>query len=204
MHGYNVRDSFKKPTRQMKQSHRHGVVYSDTTFEVTLSDGKKIMRDMITKSPCVVALVKDTSTSNPTAILVNEFRIGSMKNENGFPAGIIDHKETPIQAVVREVIEETGMIPYKVDYLGESFTSSGFTNEKIHYFYVEVNNKEMRKQELDHDEQITLVHIPFNDIWRYINDGELTGSHAHACLLKYLMKEHGIWLKHTGLVPMGV
>jgi 8-oxo-dGTP pyrophosphatase MutT (NUDIX family) len=89
---------------------------------------------------------------------------------------------------VREVIEETGLIPYKVEYLGESYTSSGFTNEHIHHFYVEVNSKNKREQELDHDEQITLVHIPFNDVLRYINDSKLVGSHAHACLLKYLLK----------------
>jgi 8-oxo-dGTP pyrophosphatase MutT (NUDIX family) len=174
------------------EMNREGAIYTDETRTIILDDNSKIVRDVIIKRPCVVALVKDVSTSTPFAVLVNEFRVGTMKNENGFPAGIVDEGEEPIQAIVREVIEETGMIPVKVEYLGDSYTSSGFTNEHIHHFYVEVDGKNQKEQELDHDEQITLVHIPFNDVFGYIESGKLVGSHAHACLLKYILKHYDL------------
>lgn len=174
-------------TVKSTEINRRGVVYTDVTKCLEI-DGKNITRDVIIKRPCVVALVKDTSGFTPFAILVNEFRVGTMKKENGFPAGIVDEGEEPIQAIVREVIEETGLIPYHVEYLGDTYTSSGFTNEHIHHFYVEVNSKNKREQELDHDEQITLVHIPFDDVAKYIADGRLNGNHAHATYLKYLLK----------------
>jgi len=171
-----------------EKNNRHGVVYSDVTRRIELDDKTTITRDVIIKKPCVVALVQDISTLKPHAILCNEFRVGTMKNEYGFPAGFIDEGEEPIQAIIREVIEETGMVPITVEYLGDSYTSSGFTNEHIHHFFVEVDSNNKKEQDLDHDEQISLVRIPFNDVFRYINDGKLAGNHAHACLLKYFLK----------------
>jgi hypothetical protein len=48
--------------------------------------------------------------------------------------------------------------------------------------------KEKKEQKLDHDEEITLYDISFNQIEQYLQSGRITGSHGHVAYLKYLLK----------------
>lgn len=166
-----------------------GAVYDSTRKKIELDNGRVIVRDVISKPECVVAIVQHVDSNE--LILVKEFRVGSMSEEYGFPAGFIDKGETPMMAIIREVQEETGYSPVTVEYLGKTMTSSGFTDEKIHHFYVEVSGAQNALM-LDHDENIEVVKFKFSSLDEMIQNGHLNSNHSHACYLKLLQKYNGI------------
>lgn len=51
-----------------------------------------------------------------------------------FPGGIIDSEETPEDAAIRELHEESGCINKKIYYLGMIYPSIGCTDEVVHIF----------------------------------------------------------------------
>lgn len=162
-----------------------GVVYKSEKLRIQLDDGSIIDRDSITKNECSVGLVYHKGKDK--FILVQEFRVGSMSNEIGGVAGIIERNEHPEQGIAREAIEETGYTPTKIESLGFSYTSSGFTDEKIHYFYIEVDG-EPNVQQLDSDEQIEVLEYSRNDLFLMIASNQITGNHLQVCVLKCIMQ----------------
>ena len=105
---------------------------------------------------------------NIDTLLVRQFRppVGGMTVE--FPAGLIDEHETPEQAALRELREETG-------YVGEACRvppfssralcmSPGLTDESVHVVLVEVDlnnpyNQGTPKPELDADEHCIVERV---------------------------------------------
>lgn len=144
-------------------------------------DGKAIERDVVLKNNAVVCLVKHRTEE--FIILTKEFRVGTFQDEIGFVAGIVDEGEAPIEAAIRETVEETGYTPVKIDYLGFANSSAGFTNERIHHFYVEVDGVS-KGQKLDTDENIKLINATIEDVFEMLQDGSISGSHAHVNILK--------------------
>lgn len=74
----------------------------------------------------------------------------------GLPKGHLDGDETPLQAAVREVREETGVEAEPIDELGEieyQYERRGTTVDKRVVFYL----LRYREGELDHDHEIDEV-----------------------------------------------
>ena len=80
------------------------------------------------KADAVVIIATD---ENGERILLNkEYRLAVGDWVFNFPAGLIDKGETPNEAAVRELKEETGLDLYEVtDFIGESYSAVGFSNE---------------------------------------------------------------------------
>ena len=74
-------------------------------------DGSKeiIDRQLIRHAPCVVMLVHDCTAD--AYLLTREYRVGAQAYVFGLPAGFIDPGESPVKAVLRELREETGLVP---------------------------------------------------------------------------------------------
>lgn len=167
-------------------------VFRGTIFNiekrVIQGDNQVISREVVVKNPVVVCIVEHVDSGN--IIVAKEYRAGVDSVELGLVAGIVDDGEEPIQAAVRETIEETGYTPTSVIYLGESTSSAGFTNERAYHFYIEVSG-DPKDQSLDGDESIEIEYIDLEDIEPMILNGEIKGNHAHAAFFKAYC--HGIW-----------
>lgn len=81
------------------------------------------------KPDAVVLIIHNADKSK---ILVNkEYRLAVGEWVYNFPAGLIDPGETPQEAAKRELWEETGLHLDNIDdFLGESYSAVGFSNEK--------------------------------------------------------------------------
>ncbi|MDE5640328.1 MAG: NUDIX domain-containing protein, partial [Bifidobacterium castoris] len=83
----------------------------DRTVALARNEGGEtlIRRQVVVHAPCVVMLVHDVRADR--YLVEREYRAGSNITTIGLPAGLIDAGEEPHQAMLRELREETGVIP---------------------------------------------------------------------------------------------
>ncbi len=148
---------------------------------VQMPSGRESTREIVEHDE-VVAIVAIDADDN--ALLVNQFRYPLGKELLEIPAGGIDGDEKPEEAVRREMQEETGYLPQKVERLGGFYSAPGFCNEYLHLFLA----TELTPSRLyDEDtELISLVRIPLAKIPDLITSGGLSDAKSIAGLLTYL------------------
>ncbi len=102
-----------------------------------------ILANEIIDHPGAVAII---AIKNGKIILVKQFRrsVGEILFE--IPAGKIQTDETPKQAAIREMYEETGFRINSLKKVGEYITTPGFSNQKLTIF----TTKDLDKIELGH------------------------------------------------------
>ena len=98
------------------------------------------------------------------------------------PAGKIDKGETnPQAAAERELKEETGYTASEIIYLGAVNPSCAYSEEVIHLYLMRGLTK--GEQELDDDEVIEIIEMPFDEVYDMAVRGELADSKTLAALL---------------------
>lgn len=119
-------------------------------------------------------------------VLIKEYRYPVGDYIFATPAGLIDEGEEPKDAVVRELMEETG---YKVINLkqtsGASYSSAGMSDERLICFEAEVALD--GKQNLGDREDIEVMVIPLEDLETFI-DSHQFGLQSELQLKAFLYK----------------
>jgi len=77
------------------------------------------------------------------------------------PAGKIDKGEEPMHCIIRELEEETGYRPIKIEKTFEAYTSCGCSDEYMHYFtaIVEKISEGERKLFPEIDEDLEIIEV---------------------------------------------
>lgn len=78
---------------------------------------------------------------NGKIIMQRQYRYPVRSWQWEFPGGFIDEGESPEEAAIRELKEETGFGVKHIQDLGSFYPSFGSTNEKIHLFFAECGEK---------------------------------------------------------------
>lgn len=89
------------------------------------------------------------------------------------PAGLIDEGETPEQAALRELAEET-QLTGTPELLTQFYSSPGFTDEKI-YLY-RVTNLSPAEGEADEGEDLEIVWRDVDELWEEVRSGTTLSS----------------------------
>jgi ADP-ribose pyrophosphatase len=146
--------------------------------EVELPDGQHQKREII-RHPGAVALV--TFDDQNRVLLVRQFRSASAQIMSEIPAGVLNAGEDPMAAAIRELQEETGYKPGKIESLGGFYTAPGYTTEYIHLFVA----SQLIESRLpaDVDEFIELDHVTFSDALAMIERGEIEDAKTIIALL---------------------
>ena len=97
------------------------------------------------------------------------------------PAGGIEPDEQPIECVRRELQEEIGFLPKKIDKLGGFFSSPGFCTEYL-YLYL-ATQLEPSRLEAEDTEEIEVVEKPLSQIPDLISSGEICDAKSIAGLM---------------------
>jgi len=97
------------------------------------------------------------------------------------PAGKLDAGESPEACAARELEEETGYRPGRLDKLGAIWTTPGFCDEVIHLYAA--FDLERSEQKLEPDEVIELVPMPFAEALDSLSGPFVDGKTATALLL---------------------
>jgi ADP-ribose pyrophosphatase len=98
---------------------------------VAKPNGKETTREVVEHVDCVVILPVD---SKGNILLVRQYRHAVDKELLELPAGSIDPGETPEEAATRELREETGFKPRRLEGLGGFYAAPGYCTEYLHFF----------------------------------------------------------------------
>lgn len=124
-------------------------------------------------------------TKDGNAILVKQFRYGSNDLSLEFPAGVIEVGEDPLEAIKRELLEETGGTG-KVVSVGSCRPNPAFMrNHCFHFAATDVVIS--GDQDLDHFEELEIVVVPENQIDGMIERGEI--NHSLSIVAWHLYKQ---------------
>jgi ADP-ribose pyrophosphatase len=135
---------------------------------VVKPNGIKTTREVVEHVDCVVILPID---SQGNILLVRQFRHAVDKELLELPAGSIDPGETPEEAATRELREETGFKPGKLDELGGFYAAPGYCMEYLHFFRATQLEKSPLTAE-DTDE-IEVVPVSPTDVPGLITSGKI-------------------------------
>jgi ADP-ribose pyrophosphatase len=148
---------------------------------VELSGGRQTTREIVEHEE-VVAIVAVDGEDN--VLLVRQFRKPVEKELLEIPAGGIDPGEAPADCVRREMREETGFLPKKVEKLGGFYSAPGFCTEYLHlYLATDLVHSPLQAEDTA---GISLVRKPLEEIPGLIASGAIVDAKSIAGLLSFL------------------
>lgn len=153
--------------------------------EVELSDGQHQMREII-RHPGATAVVALDDQNR--VLLVRQFRSAAAQIMSEIPAGVLNIGENPQEAAIRELQEETGYKPGKIEPLGGFYAAPGYTTEYIHLFVA----TQLVESPLppDEDEFIEVQRVPLEDAVAMIEHREIEDAKTIIALLMYARRVH--------------
>ena len=114
-------------------------------------------------------------TAAGEVLLVRQFRHGTRNITLEIPGGMIEAGQTPEQAALRELIEETGYQPSDLSFLGRVRPNPAILNNWC-YSFLAHNVVPAGELALDETEDIELVKVPLDQIPGLISEGTIDHS----------------------------
>lgn len=116
-----------------------------------------------------------------TVALVRQYRHPAGRDLLEIPAGRIEPGESPESCAAREIEQEIGFRPGRIDKLVEFYSTPGFCEEKLHVYLA--TDLEPVGQQLDHDEHLEIVRLSLADALAMAESGEIEDSKTLIALL---------------------
>ena len=145
-----------------------------------MPSGKETTREVVEHDNCVAII----AIADDNVLLVKQFRQAVGKELLEIPAGGIESGEDPVATVRRELQEETGYLPRKVERLGGFYSTPGYCTE---YLYLYLATDLIPSQLYAEDtESIKLDKVPISQISSLITSGSICDAKSIAGLLTFL------------------
>ena len=150
---------------------------------VEMSGGRQTTREIVEHSDCVAIVAIDDEGN---VMLVSQFRQAVENELLEIPAGGIEPGEDPPAAVSREMQEETGYYPQKLERLGGFYSAPGYCTEFLHlYLATDLVASQLFAEDT---EEIRLVRVPLAQVPELIASGSIRDAKSLAGL--YLLREY--------------
>jgi ADP-ribose pyrophosphatase len=143
--------------------------------------GQVITREIVEHADCIAVVAVD---GEGRIVMVKQFRRPVNKMLLEIPAGGVKDGEHPEDCVRRELQEEIGYLPGKLQRLGGFYAAPGYCSEYLHLFLA-TQLTESRLNAEDTDE-IEVVRFTAPEILAMIESGEICDAKSIAGLLKYI------------------
>lgn len=129
----------------------------------------------------VVPVVKNENGKQ--FVMVWQWRHGSRALSLEFPGGVMEEGETPEEAALRELREETGYTAGKIERVGEFSPNPAIMSNKVYFFIAEDLN--FGKQKLDDDEYVEVALVDINEVINGMGKEPLTHALMGTALALY-------------------
>jgi ADP-ribose pyrophosphatase len=175
----------KKGTRSTAKILRSKMLFKGRVFgvrrdEVIEPTGVRATREVITHPGSVVIL---PLLPDGRILLIRQYRHATRIFMWELVAGRIDHGESPRQAAVRELIEETGYRAKRFRVFLDVFPSPGFLEERM--FILLAEGLTLGKAEPEEDERITAKAFTRRELESMMRRGKLRDAKSVAGILYY-------------------
>ena len=148
---------------------------------VKTPSGRETTREIVEHDDCVAIIAID---ADDKVLLVKQFRKPVERELLEIPAGGIDPGESPEDAVSRELREETGYLPRKLESLGGFYSAPGYATE---YLYLDLATELTPSRLFAEDtEGISVMQVSLSQIPELIASGSICDAKSIAGLLAYL------------------
>jgi ADP-ribose pyrophosphatase len=152
--------------------------------EVKLPDGRRARREIVEHAPAIAAV---PLREDGQVVLVRQWRqpVGEALLE--IPAGVMNPGETPEQSAARELAEEIGYRPQRLELLFSVYLAPGYSEELIHIFLA--TGLVPAHAEADEDENLHPVLMPLAEAAARCRAGELRDAKTVAGILAAAERE---------------
>jgi ADP-ribose pyrophosphatase len=150
---------------------------------VRFPDGNEGELEMIRHpgASAVIPFLTDPAGDDPQVLLIRQYRYAAEGFLYEIPAGRLDPDEEPQHCAHRELLEETGCTASRVEFLTTTYTTPGFTDERIHLFMA--TGLTRGASQLEHDEFIEVVTRPLSEVLLMVERGEITDAKSIVAIL---------------------
>ena len=163
-------------------------VFSGSRFrvrvdEVAMADGRTTRREVVEHPDAVVVLAL---REDGQIAFVRQWRHPTGRPLLELPAGRIDPGETPAETARRELREEVGLDPARLDVARGFFVAPGFADEFLHGFIA--RDCVESPLEADDDEELIVEWKPLGEAIELVEAGEIIDAKS-IILIQYLALE---------------
>ncbi|HKK44417.1 MAG TPA: NUDIX hydrolase [Balneolaceae bacterium] len=129
-------------------------------------------------------------TANKQVICVEQYRYGIEQPTLEIPGGMVDPGEKPLEAIQRELAEETGFISDSWLSLGKVSANPAIMTNFTHLYLAEkCRYKESNNYSMDIHERINVHTIPIDDFLGFVDKGIIDHSIVVAAVARYLLRD---------------
>ena len=150
---------------------------------VRFPDGSTGQLEMIRHpgASAVVPFASDPRGTDPTILLIKQYRYATNGTLFEIPAGRLNPGEDPRDCAERELLEEVGVKAGRLERLTTIWTTPGFTDERIHLFLAADLTTGQHAREPD--EFIEVTPKPLSEVLALIRDGVISDAKTALALL---------------------
>ncbi|MFT8536768.1 NUDIX hydrolase [Bifidobacterium aquikefiri] len=163
-------DMERQPHITSRVAQYSGAIFDVDELTVALpkTDGgeESITRQLVKHAPSVVMIVHDSK--HDKYLVEREYRVGCNGFVFGLPAGLMDGAESVDAAALRELREETGIVPTQhactITRISDSYSSMGMSDEISHVISVELHDWNIHETHCDSDEHVQSAWITWDTL----------------------------------------
>lgn len=157
-----------------------GRLFDLEVHKLEMASGAIAKREMVIHPGAVAMLA---FAADGRLILVTQYRHGARRRMLELPAGGLEPGEDPLACAIREMQEEVGLKPGRLEPFGGFFVAGSYTTEYIHFFLC--NDLVPAQLDGDEDEDIEVVRMTVEEALAAVDSGEIVDSKTIVGVLRW-------------------